>query len=587
MCGIFGATGVAERALEAAHTALHTLAHRGPDGWSFMHPDGVYIGHRRLSIVDLSTNGTQPMVAEGVYLTVNGEIYNFPQLRAELERDHGIVFASHSDSEVLLHGYRVWGWQTLLERVDGMFAMALFDSRTRTVVLARDHVGIKPLYYSVRDGQLAWASELKALVAHHGLDTLEIDHTAVYDFLSYLCIPAPKTLYRDVFKLPPATALVFGLDSGTFTTHRYWQWAMTRTVDDAEEAAAMVQDALTNSVCAQLMADVPLGTFLSGGVDSSIISYEAAQLVEGPLTTCSISFGDAAVDETHFAKAVATVIGSHHVTGLMDQAQVTKQFDRLKTLFDEPFGDTSAFPTLQVSALAKQHMTVVLTGDGGDEVFGGYGTYGNRLMALTPWLGVLAPLRPLLSWAKQAKLGRISKLARTLEIFSIVDPLERQIRLRGGVLKMDALKRRFRQAFNIPEDYDELWYVRPFYRPELPWRSRAMWLDFHTFMVDGILTKVDRASMAVAIETRVPFLGKEVLAVAGKLSERVLFQGGHLKGLLKAMYDGRLPHGCLYRKKQGFSVGKAEAGDALHLNGRTLPEVLLQRLWPDLLPPDV
>ena len=585
MCGIFGATGVAEAALDAAHAALHTLAHRGPDGWSFMHPDGVYIGHRRLSIVDLSTNGTQPMVADGVYLTVNGEIYNFPQLRAELEREHGIVFASNSDSEVMLHGYRVWGWQTLLERVDGMFALAIYDSHTRTVVLARDHVGIKSLYYIVRDGQLAWASELKALMAHHGAESLQVDHTAVYDFLSYLCIPAPKTLYREVFKLPPATALVFGLDTGTFSTHRYWQWEMTRTVDDAKQAVAMVQAALTNSVRAQLMADVPLGTFLSGGVDSSIISYEAAQLVDGQLTTCSISFGDAAVDETPFAKAVANVIGSHHVTGLMDQGQVTVQFERLKTLFDEPFGDTSAFPTLQVSALAKQHMTVVLTGDGGDEVFGGYVPYGNRLMALTPWLGFLAPLRPLLSWAKQANLWRVSKLARTLEIFSIIDPLERQIRLRGGVLKTDALKRRFRQAFHIPEDYDELWYVRPFYRPELPWRSRAMWLDFHTYMVDGILTKVDRASMAVAIETRVPFLGKEVLAVAGKISERVLFQGGHLKGLLKAMYDGRLPHACLYRKKQGFSVGKAEAGDVLHLNGRTLPEVLLQRLWPELLPP--
>lgn len=585
MCGIFGATGVTEAQLEAAHEALHTLAHRGPDGWSFMHPDGVYIGHRRLSIVDLSTNGTQPMVAEGVYLTVNGEIYNFQQLRAELERDHGIVFASHSDSEVLLHGYRVWGWQTLLERVDGMFAMALFDSRTRTVVLARDHAGIKPLYYSVKDGRLAWASELKALVTHHGEANLKVDHTAVYDFLSYLCIPAPKTLYREVYKLPPATALMFDIASGQLTTHRYWQWELDRTVEDADQAAAMVQGALTNSVRVQLMADVPLGTFLSGGVDSSIISYEAAQLVKGPLTTCSISFGDAAVDETPFAKAVAKVIGSHHATGLMDQAQVTAQFERLKTLFDEPFGDTSAFPTLQVSALAKQHMTVVLTGDGGDEVFGGYVPYANRLMALTPWLGVLAPLRPLLSWLKQANLGRVSKLARTLEIFSIVNPLERQIRLRGGVLKTDALKRRFRQAFNIPDDYDELWYVRPFYRPELPWRSRAMWLDFHTYMVDGILTKVDRASMAVAIETRVPFLGKEVLAVAGKISERVLFQGGHLKGLLKGMYDGRLPHACLYRKKQGFSVGKAEAGDALHLNGRTLPEVLLQRLWPELLPP--
>ncbi len=584
MCGIFGLTKLSAAKLEEAHTALHTLAHRGPDGWNFAHHESVYLGHRRLSILDLSANGTQPMVAAGVYLTVNGEIYNFPELRAELERDHGIRFTSNSDSEVLLHGYRCWGWQSLLERVDGMFALALYDSHRQVVLLARDHAGIKPLYYSTLNGQLAWASELKALVKFYGADSLKIDHTAVYDFLSYQYIPAPKSLYQQVFKLPPATALVYSLETQKITTHCYWQLPVGRTQNNPTIAAAQVQQVLTQTVNEQLMADVPLGTFLSGGVDSSIITYEAVQQAQGPLTTCSIGFADAAVDETTYAQSVATLLGTQHVTAQMDQAAVNAQFERLVSLFDEPFGDSSAFPTLQVSALAKQHMTVVLTGDGGDEVFGGYPHYQNRLMALTPWLGFLAPLRPLFSWLKQANFGALSTLARRLEIFSIWNPLERQIRWRGGLLKTDSFKRAYRQAFGISEDYDELWHYRAHDRPDLPWRSRAMYLDFHTVLPDGFLTKVDRASMAVALETRVPFLAKAVLAVAWQQTEAVLFQGGHLKGLLKALYHTRLPHACLYRTKQGFSVGRAKAGDALHLGGKALPEVMLRKLFPQLLP---
>jgi asparagine synthase (glutamine-hydrolysing) len=587
MCGIFGLTNLLKKQLKQAHAALHTLAHRGPDGWNHAYTDQVYLGHRRLSIVDLSANGTQPMVAEGVYLTVNGEIYNFPALRAELEQQHQIKFTSHSDSEVLLHGYRVWGWRELLTRVDGMFALAIYDSNTQTVLLARDHAGIKPLYYSLLNGQLGWASELKALMNFYGEENLQIDHTAVYDFLSYLCIPAPKSLYQGIYKLPPATALIYDLPTQTHTMHRYWELPVGRTLRNPATAAQLIQTSLTQAVKEQLMSDVPLGTFLSGGVDSSIITYEAAQLAKqsgnGPLTTCSIGFADRAVDETAFALQVAKQLGTKHVTAQMNQNLVTAQFDKLKTLFDEPFGDSSAFPTLQVSALAKQHMTVVLTGDGGDELFGGYVHYKKRYMALTPWLGFLAPLRPLLSWAKQANLGFVSKVARGLEIFSIVNPLERQIRLRGGVLKTDALKRRFRKAYQIPEGYDELWYLRPHYRPDLPWRSRAMYLDFHTVMVEGFLTKVDRASMAVAIETRVPFLAKAVIAAAWQLHESLVFQDGELKGFLKALYVGRLPQNCLYRTKQGFSVGKAKAGDALHVANKSLPEVILRRLFPALL----
>lgn len=592
MCGIFGHSSVSKKNLEQAHKALNTLAHRGPDGWSFAHANEVYTGHRRLSIIDLSSNGTQPMVAKGVYLTVNGEIYNFKELRRELEKAHGAAFHSNSDSEVMLHGYIHWGIDDLLDRVDGMFALSIHDANTGKIYLARDHVGIKPLYYSTfpnKDGvtTLGWASELVALSTLHAQDGLEYDMTAVYDFLTYLCVPSPKSLYKNIGKLEPGHVLSFDIKSGEYSKKRYWHLETPRNVTDSATAKAMVQEAITTSVKEQLVADVTVGTFLSGGVDSSIVSYEASREVPR-ITTCSISFADPNVDETRFSQMVAQQLGTDHIVRLVSQNLVNEQFGLMRTMFGEPFGDTSAFPTYQVSQLASENMTVVLTGDGGDELFGGYKHYTTWFMALTPWLGFLFPLRGIVSKVKNATApeSALHKLARKIEIFTLLDPLERQVRLRGGLVRTDAFKQKFRKAFNIPDSYDDLWYVRPYYNTGLPVKSRAMYLDFHTYMTDGILTKVDRASMTVAIETRVPLLSKRMCETAWKLSEDVIFEDGELKGILKAMYADKLPRECLYRAKQGFSLGKAKRGDKLALDGKTLPEVLLGQLYPDLMPHD-
>ncbi|HEX2859837.1 MAG TPA: asparagine synthase (glutamine-hydrolyzing) [Alphaproteobacteria bacterium] len=582
MCGLFGYSNVAKTTLKKAHAALNTLEHRGPDGWSFALEQGVYSGHRRLSILDLSSNGTQPMQAKGVTLTANGEIYNFKELRIELERKHKVKFSSDSDSEVLLHGYICWGIEVLLERIDGMFAFIIHDSINKKIILARDHAGIKPLYYSTIGGDLGWASELKALVSYHGKKNLHIDHTAVYDFLSYLCIPSPKSLYRNIHKLEPAHFATFDLQTGKLHKKRYWNLPVSRNITDEKTAVALVQKTIAASVEEQLVADVPVGTFLSGGVDSSIVSYEASRHVK-KLTTCSIGFADASVDETGYALQVSKLIGSRHLTRQMNQSMINKQFGKLREWFDEPFGDASAFPTYQVSALAAENMTVVLTGDGGDELFGGYRHYQEWFQALTPWLGFLFPLRGPVSWLKNNGPRPLRSLFRKAEIFTLLDPLERQIRLRGGLLKTDNFKRKFRKKYNMPENYDELWYVKRFYRPDLPLKSRAMYLDFHTFMHDAILTKVDRTSMAVAIETRVPFLSKAGIASAWQISEKLLFKDGILKGLLKSAYSKKLPHGCLYRQKQGFAVGSTQKTDKLALNGRSLPENILQKLFPELL----
>ena len=590
MCGIFGHSNVAPSQLDHAHTALHTLAHRGPNGWSHAHTNNVYLGHRRLSIQDLSANGTQPMESQGVYLTANGEIYNFQELREELKQKHGAVFRSGSDSEVLLHGYIHWGMDTLLNRIDGMLAMALYDSNSGKIYLARDHAGIKPMYYSTYADNtgtttLGWASELQALTTFHAPQGLEHDMTAVYDFLTYLCIPAPKSLYLNIRKLEAAHVLTFDITTGSTETRRYWSLSTPRTITDDTEARQKIRQAIGTSVDEQLVADVTVGTFLSGGVDSSIISYEAAQRVP-QITTCSISFSDPEVDETRYANMVAEQLGTRHITREVSQNLVNEKFEMLRDLFQEPFGDASAFPTYQVCQLASENMTVVLTGDGGDELFGGYRHYGQWFMQYTPWLGFLFPLRGLVSKIKNtaAPQSFVHKLARKLEVFTIVNPLERHVRLRGCLLKSDAFKCRFRQAFSIPEDYDDLWYLRPHYRADLPLKSRAMYLDFHTLMTDSILTKVDRTSMAVAIETRVPLLSKRMCETAWQLAETAIFADGELKGILKAMYADKLPRACLYRKKQGFSIGKAEGADKLALHGKSLPEVLLERLFPELLP---
>jgi asparagine synthase (glutamine-hydrolysing) len=544
--------------------------------------EGVYLGHRRLSILDLSDKGSQPMVHAGVALTVNGEVYNFRALRAELEQTCNAAFSSDSDSEVLLHGYIHWGMETLLDKVDGMFALALYDSHKKQVFLARDHAGIKPLYYSLRAGQLGWASELKALEAYYGVATLTVDNTAVYDFLTYNYIPAPKSLYQDIFKLPPAHYAVFDLGSGTLKKTKYWDLPVERSITDEAEARQKLKEALTTSVRAQTVSDVPLGAFLSGGVDSSIVCYEAAQVINR-LTTCTIAMEDTTVDESSYARMVADVLQSDHKVGQGGHAQAARQRELIKTLFDEPFGDTSAFPTYEVSKIARQHMTVVLTGDGGDELFGGYEEYTTWYKQLRPEVGFLFPLRPIVTWVKNHSRGWLHRLARKGEIFTIRDPLERMVRLRGCLLKTDRQKQVFRARFGIPAAYDDLWHVRPFYREDLPPKSRAQYLGFHTTLPEDMLTKVDRASMAHGLEARVPFLAKGVIETAWQISEDLLYKGGELKGLLKFLYADVLPRTCLYRRKQGFSIGKAKEGQPVFSPDRPISVQVLRQVFPSLL----
>ena len=556
MCGLFGianfkAGELASTELEHARIACNELSHRGPDQYGEHVHGNVYMGHRRLSILDLSERGRQPMVSEdgSVAVTVNGEIYNFRALRRELGDEH---FRSSSDSEVILHGYRAWGIEKLLSRIEGMFAFTVLDCRSAQIYLARDHAGIKPLYYGNVDGYLFWASELKAVRRFFGSDRLPMDKTALYDFLTYRYVPAPKTQYRNCHKVEPGCYVTVDLTKGHFSERRYWQLPTEEIAISADEAGERIRATLGSSVEEQLVSDVPLGFFLSGGIDSSVVVAEAAGR-HGNLSSFSIGYDVAAHDETEYADVVANHFQTHHAKRVLTADHTDDLMARMENWYDEPFADTSALPTWHVSSLAREHVSVVLTGDGADELFGGYRWYERyaRFRTLQSLLmpGVKPGPRTKLA-ARHSGLAR--KLASRIDLLSRCDPLELYATLMTGYIAPE--KQHFRSILGIEDDYDDMWHFRRHYHPELPLRKRMQYLDFHTYLPDDILTKVDRVTMAVSLEARVPFLSRSMMEFAFSLPQKVLYHQGQLKGALKHAYRDVLPQQILNRGKKGFSI---------------------------------
>lgn len=552
MCGLFGFVAEAGQVashLQSARAARDTLVHRGPDQSGEWHDDRVYVGHRRLSILDTSEAGRQPMVsADGaVVISVNGEIYNFKALRADLEAA-GAVFHSGSDSEVVLHGYRRWGIDALLEKIDGMYAFSIYDAGKGVVYLARDRVGIKPLYYSRLGDTLGWASELKALVAFHGADALALDKTALYDFLTYRYIPSPKSCYTSIHKLPPAHVLQLDLASGRLQVRRYWELPFADDPIDEDDAVAELRDLLSQSVAEQMVADVPVGFFLSGGIDSSAVTAHARALGHDANTFC-IGFGDKDVDETPFAELVAAHLGTHHTTEIITPALDLSFPEWLLRLYDEPFADNSALPTWYVARTARRAATVVLTGDGGDELFGGYRWYGTMPhVQRAHWLLRLIPRdlsrripQQTVRKALAATCGEPDLLAIMNTLYMSPAPAE--------------VRARYRADLGIASDYPDMWFFHQHWKPDqLPLRKALQYVDFHTFLPDDVLTKVDRATMAHSLEARVPFLSKALIEFAFRLPEAFLYRGNALKGGLKSSCGALLPDAIQRRRKQGFSV---------------------------------
>ena len=573
MCGFVGGTDPSWDYT----AALVSIEHRGPDDGRLQLEGPVRVGFRRLSIIDLDAAAMQPMFADDgqTWIVFNGEIYGFLALRDELGK-LGHTFRTQSDTEVLLNAYLEWG-DGFIDHVDGMFAIALWDARDRKLRLYRDRPGIKPLYYYYDGRRFAFASELKAIEAALDAADLEFDETALYDFLGYRYVPAPKTLYRNCFKLPPAHRIVFDPDAGKLSDPApFWSvpvpgQARAISVDEAaEELRALIDE----SVRDQMISDVPLGFFLSGGVDSSTIVASASGL-GADVSTFSIGFDSDEKSETPYAREVAGLFGTRHHERMLSQAAAGDLLPNLKRWFDEPFADESAMPTYLVSKVARENVTVVLTGDGGDEVFGGYRTYPRfeRYERLPSWPAAMDRV----AYRLRKPFGRrspVTRMTKVLEIAFAHGPTLWAKIMHG---MPEAAKSEYRDRFNIPRDYDDWWHYREHWRDDLPVRTRLQFLDFHTFMPGMVLTKVDRTSMAVSLEARVPFLARKIIEFSFSLPEDVRYHEGELKGILKYAYKDILPSNILHRRKKGFGIPRYYLKDLD--GGKPVQEHLLQSLF--------
>ncbi|QGX40072.1 XrtA/PEP-CTERM system amidotransferase [Permianibacter aggregans] len=535
------------------------IAHRGPDESGLFRADGVGLGHRRLSIIDLAS-GQQPMLSEDkkIALVFNGEIYNFVALRDELA-NLGHRFLTHSDTEVLLHAWIEWQ-EKCVERLRGMFAFAIYDQRRDGVFLARDHLGKKPLYYAELDNDdFVFGSELKVLTAHPRLQRI-MDAQAIEEYFAYGYVPEPKSIYKNVYKLPPASAMWVSR-AGIESIRTFWDVSFqARPALDQKQAEQELVERLREAVKIRLMSEVPLGAFLSGGVDSSSVVAMMAGLSDKPVNTCAISFGDPAFNETVYAQQIADRYKTNHFVREVDPNDFSL-IDKLAEVYDEPYADSSALPTYRVCQLARERVTVVLSGDGGDENLAGYRRYlwhmrEERMRQTLPLglrkaiFGTLGKVYPKLDFAPRflrAKatfqgLARESVEAYFHAVSIFKDDMRPQLasnELRKLLAGYHAGEVMQRHAAKAPTEHP---------------MSLVQYLDFKTYLVGDILTKVDRASMAHALEVRVPFLDADFVDWMSGLPPEWKLNGSDGKHLLKSAMKSYLPHDLMYRKKMGFAV---------------------------------
>jgi asparagine synthase (glutamine-hydrolysing) len=578
MCGIAGLVDRGQRLAAAelgaiAERMAAALHHRGPDdaGVWVEAESGAALGHRRLSIVDLSPAGHQPMVsADGRFVvSYNGEIYNFRDLRPQLEA-RGVRFRGHSDTEVLIEGCAAWGIETTVKRLIGMFAFALWDRRERTLHLVRDRLGIKPLYWGQFGSLLLFGSELKALRACPRWP-VEIDDGAVAAYLRHNYVPAPHSIYRGVRKLPPGHILTLRPGDAAPGLKCYWSArAVARAgalqphrFDDAE-AAERLETLLADAVGRRMIADVPLGAFLSGGIDSSTVVALMQAQSSRPVKTYSIGFRQPGYDEAAQAKAVAAHLGTDHTELYVDPGHALAVIPRLAEWFDEPFADSSQIPTFLVSELARRHVTVALSGDGGDELFAGYNRYllaGRlwRVMHLLPrsLRQALAGTIHSVSPAAWDRLGALLPPARPLP--QAGDKLHKLARVLPAEDVADLYRRivtHWEPAEIAPTAAEPAGLATdPGLAAEIPdVTARMQFLDLVTYLPDDILTKVDRASMAVSLEARVPLIDHRVVEFALALPPTQRRRGGVSKWLLRRVLHRHVPPALVERPKMGFGV---------------------------------
>ncbi len=562
MCGIYGEYDLARsgRVSPGADEATDLLVHRGPDERGSWQGPGVFLGMRRLSIIDLA-GGRQPIwnEDESGCIVFNGELYNFLQLRPELEA-RGHAFRTQTDTEVILHGYEEWGTDCL-RRFNGMFAFAIWDGREQRLLVARDRIGEKPLYYYLGDDRLVFSSEIKAILSG-GSIRREINPRGLANYLAFGHAVAPDTMYQGVLKLLPGHYMV--AEPGRVQVKPYWDVGDEPPSPDVAGLSAggyadRVLDLLDDSVRLRMIADVPVGAFLSGGVDSSLIVALMKRQATGPVKTFSLGFTvGGAYNELPEARRVAEALGTEHHELLAKDVDLVQLLQTLVYHYDEPFGDAASFPVYLLSRFARDQVKVVLTGDGGDELFGGYRRYAMD-QAATWYQKLPGPLTRSLIPAVVDRLPRSRRVKRTVATLPIADPARRYASW------LTVFTPEMRTALLCPDllrdvgDYDPSWPY-PHYYPALDGKTasdhlnRLLYVDLKTWLVDAYMEKVDKATMACSLEARVPLLDHRLVELAFQIPGRHKIRGWSTKRVLKQAAARLVPAEVLTRPKHGFSV---------------------------------
>ena len=572
MCGITGIYSPGETVSPAVLWAMtDTLVHRGPDhSGTYVNRNGtVGLGHTRLSIIDLSERGNQPMASDcgGVRVSYNGEIYNYREIREELRRK-GHSFRTGSDTEVLIKSYEQWGIGCL-QKFIGMFALAIWDEREGRLFLARDRVGIKPLYYYRENGLFLFGSELKAMMRHPGFGK-RIDPHGLALFLRYNYIRSPHTIFENTFKLEPGHYLC--LQDGRLENHKYWDATEAYNADpldmDEDEACEMLEETIADSLKYRLVSDVPVGLFLSGGIDSSIVAALLRKNSPSPLKTFTIGFEEKEYDEAGWAKKLAEHLGTEHTEFRVSEDTALETVSDMPSVYDEPFADTSSIPTCILSRLAREHVKVVMSGDGGDELFCGYSHYAKSARLAT----AVGKMPGALRGGLRAALGsfgpsRFESAGKALGGRWITKRTRNYERNRAsllGIMENDMAEMyRRRVGAWAPEDFAGVFREDPNFRDGTfeedfaavrsgDLRTQMLYADFRVWLPDDILTKVDRASMSAGLEAREPLLDHRIVDLAARLPMDLKYRNGESKYLLRKILSRHIPAELYDRPKKGF-----------------------------------
>lgn len=559
MCGICGSYGLVDKDL--LKRMCRAIAHRGPDDEGHYYGTEVMLGMRRLKVIDLDT-GNQPIFNEdrSVVVVFNGEIYNYEEIRKSLE-NKGHKFYTRSDTETIVHLYEEFGIDCA-ENLRGMFAFALWDSTRKRLILARDRIGIKPLYYYIKEGVLLFASELKALLECPGIKR-EINFKALHDYLTYMCVPAPDTIFQDVYKLEPGHMIIY--ENGKIEIKKYWdihshRKKSTGLLDDEKAIAEKMYELIRESVDLHLISDVPIGVFLSGGLDSSTIVAVASELSNKPVKTFSIGFPDDYYNELDNARLVAQRFHTEHHEYTVNPTSI-QDIEEILYFYDEPFADSSAIPTYYVSKYARQKVTVALSGDGGDEAFGGYGNYKADKIGLL-YKKIPAFIRnsviPFILESIPDAADNLSSKAKIKKILRLSRMSSEQCHVFWLSCFSEDAKRELYSDSRLTEllDYDS-WdkYIRFFQDCDSPdFINSCISVDIQTVLPNDYLTKVDRMSMANSLEVRVPFLDHKLLEFTVRMSSKYKLRGLTTKYLLRKIMKDKLPKEIITGRKKGFTL---------------------------------